>query len=288
MTVDPVLKIIVKPTPTIAEMDKEKDWTEYDLCQTIQELQTKMDARDDQTLPLFVYTQSQNIHLTQRTTEFRKNPPDENNLEYPGFDSYCTTKMKAMDACFGEFINYLKSRNLYEDSIIVLTSDHGDFLGEGGRWGHSYYIYPELIRVPLIIHVPPKLLAGMVWDTNNVAFSADITPSLYYLLGHRPIVNNRIFGRPLFTATQEEQTAYLREDYLIGSSYGVVYGILSKNGRTLFISEPSNGKDSLYNIVDDPRCERDQITGSLKAKYRELIHDYVSEINSFYHFAILQ
>ena len=288
LTIDPVLKIIVKPSPAIIELDKGKDWTAYDLCQTVKELQTKIDARDDPTKPLFVYTQSQNLHIIGRTRGYKVNPTPEENPEYPGFDTYWTTKLQEMDACFGEFVDYLKSRNMYDDSIIVFTSDHGDFIGEGGRWGHSYDIYLELIRIPLIIHVPPKLLKGMVWNTKDVAFSADITPSLYYLLGHRPIVNNRIFGRPLFTATQKERTEYLRDDYLIGSSYGVVYGILSKNGRSLFISDTKNGKDSLYNIADDPKCERNQITGSTKAKYRELIYDYVSEINSFHNYKILQ
>jgi hypothetical protein len=288
MTMDPVLKMIVKPSPTIVEVDKDKDWVDYDLCQTVKELQTKMDAREDKTKPLFVYTQSQNLHIVRRTRGLKVHPKPEENLEYPGFDTYWTTKLKAMDACFGEFIDYLKSRNLYDDSIIVFTSDHGDFLGEGGRWGHCFYIEPDLIRIPLIIHVPPKLLKGMVWNTEDVAFSADVTPSLYYLLGHRPIVNNRIFGRPLFTATQKEQTDYIREDYLIGSSYGAIYGILSKNGRTLYIGDSTNGRDLFYNIADDPGCEHDLITGSIKAKYRELILDYVSEINNFYNFEVLQ
>jgi hypothetical protein len=288
MTIDPVLEIIVQPSPTVTELDKDKDWAAYDLCQTVKELQTKMDERDNQAKPLFVYTQSQNLHIVGRTNGFRTQATPEENLAHPGFDPYCTTRLKEMDACFGEFIAYLKSRHLYDESIIVFTSDHGDFLGEGGRWGHGYHIYPDLIRIPLIIHVPPKLLKGMVWNTKDVAFSADVTPSLYYLLGHRPIINKPILGRPLLTATQKEQTDYIREDYLIGSSYGAVYGILGKNGRTLFLSNPSHGRDSLYNIADDPQCERDLITESAKVKYRTAIHDYISEINSFYNFEILQ
>jgi hypothetical protein len=288
MTIDPVLEIIVKPTPTITELDNEKDWSDYDLCASVKELQDKIENRDDPTKPLFVYTQSQNLHIVGRTSGFRQNPTFENNPEHPGFDKYYSTRLKAMDACFGEFIAYLKSRNLYDDSIIVFTSDHGDFLGEGGRWGHSYYINPELIRIPLIIHVPPTLLKGKVWNTKEVAFSADVTPSLYYLLGHRPIVNNHVFGRPLFTETQKEQTDYLEENYLIGSSYGVVYGILSRKGRSLYITDVSNGKDMFYNIDDDPKCERNQVTDSIKAKNRELIYTYVSEINKFYNFEVPQ
>ncbi len=38
-----------------------------------------------------------------------------------------------------------------------------------------------------------------VSDQNQPAFTTDITPSLYYLLGHLPILNNELLGRPLFT-----------------------------------------------------------------------------------------
>jgi hypothetical protein len=284
MTIDPVLEIIVKPSPTISKLDEGKDWSLYDMCATIKELQEKIENRSDQTKPLFVYTQSQNLHMVGRTSGFRQTPTFEGHPEHPAFDKYCATRLKPMDSCFGEFIAYLKSRKMYDDSIIVFTSDHGDYLGEGGRWGHGYYINPELIRIPLIIHVPPHLLKGKVWSTKEVAFSADITPSLYYLLGHRPIVNNHIFGRPLFTETQKEQTDYLEENYLIGSSYGVVYGILSRKGRSLFISDVSNGSDMFYNIEDDPKCERNQVTENIKAKNRELIYTYVSEINKFFNY----
>lgn len=288
MTIDPVLDIIVKPSPDIGKLDDKKDWSDYDLCATVKELQGKIESRSDPAKPLFVYTQTQNLHIVGRTSGFRQTPTFEDHPEHPGFDKYISTRLKTIDACFGEFIAYLKAHKMYDDSIIVFTSDHGDYLGEGGRWGHSYYINPELIRVPLIIHVPPHLLKGKVWNTREVAFSADITPSIYYLLGHRPIVNNHIFGRPLFTETQKEQTDYLEENYLIGSSYGVVYGILSRKGRSLYIADVVNGKDMFYNLEADPKCERNQVTESIKAKNRELIYTYVSEINKFYNYEIAQ
>jgi membrane-anchored protein YejM (alkaline phosphatase superfamily) len=269
-------------------LDEGKDWSIYDMCASIKELQEKIENRSDQTKPLFVYTQSQNLHLVGRTSGFRQSPTYEDNPEHPGFDKYYSSKLKAIDACFGEFIAYLKSHKLYDDSIIVFTSDHGDYLGEGGRWGHGYYINPEAIRIPLMIRVPPRLLKGKVWSTKEVAFSADVTPSIYYLLGHRPIVKNHVFGRPLFTETQNEQTDYIKENYLIGSSYGVVYGILGKKGRSLFITEVSNGLDMFYNLEDDPKCERNQITESIKTKNRELIYKHVSEINKFYNYEVPQ
>jgi predicted AlkP superfamily pyrophosphatase or phosphodiesterase len=45
------------------------------------------------------------------------------------------------------FVSTLKERELYDNSIIVVTSDHGEALGEDGRNGHSTRVYPEMLRI---------------------------------------------------------------------------------------------------------------------------------------------
>ena len=51
--------------------------------------------------------------------------------------------MRRLDGCFGAFVDDLKASGLYDDSLIVLTSDHGDSLGEQGRMGHAYTVFPK-------------------------------------------------------------------------------------------------------------------------------------------------
>ena len=72
-------------------------------------------------------------------------------------DAIAVRTIAALDRCFGRFMDDLKARKLYDDSIIVLTSDHGDAYGEEGRWGHAFYVAPETLRIPLILHVPETL-----------------------------------------------------------------------------------------------------------------------------------
>ncbi len=175
-----------------------------------------------------------------------------------------------MDGCFGSFLEALRSLGLYEHSIIVLTSDHGDSLGEEGRWGHAYTIFPEVIRVPMIVHLPEELGRRHTWDTSTIAFSTDLTPSFYYLLGHRPIIRHEAFGRPLFTLTVEEQTAYLQRDYLVASSYGAVYGILRDNGSSLYIADAVNYVDYLYDLRSGSRQPVEARV--LKGDYRGIIY----------------
>ena len=64
-----------------------------------------------------------------------------------------------IDKFLGILIDYLKKNNLYEDTIIVFTSDHGQSFKEKHNikfYGHGTFLYDELIRVPLIIKYPNK------------------------------------------------------------------------------------------------------------------------------------
>jgi hypothetical protein len=282
LTIDPVVQIITRPSSSTTELDKGTTWTYYDLCQSLKEVETRLDEKHEMSRPVFVYTQPQNIHA--RNLEPMRKRAGGASKDADGFDIQYAAELEKIDKGFGEFIDYLKARRLYDNSIVILTSDHGDSLGEEGRWGHSTWVFPEIMRIPLIFHLPPRLQKNLSWDANAVAFSTDITPSLYYLLGHKPIIHNEIYGRPLFTSTPEEQAAYLQESYLLVSSYGPTYGVLRDNGRTLFIADAVNNQDYLYDLTNDYEGKRIRPTATTRTENRMLIRDHLFALNRFYHF----
>jgi arylsulfatase A-like enzyme len=190
-----------------------------------------------------------------------------------------------MDAACGEFVHFLKDRGLYDNSIIVLTSDHGDAYGEFGRYGHSDFLVPEVIRIPLIIHRPPRLREKLAWDAQQIAFTLDLTPSLYYLLGHRPTVDQELFGRPLFTQTLAEQTPYLRSQYLIASSYAPVYGLLAKGGQSLFIVDAVNRRHYFFDLAHDPKALHNHVTPPIRDDNEAEIRRQIGLIQGLYHYA---
>lgn len=155
--------------------------------------------------------------------------------------------------------------------------------GEFGRWGHSDFLFPQVIRIPLIFHLPARLRPQIVGDPRELAFTTDITPSLYYLLGHRPIVNNDLFGRPLFTTTLEEQNSYRRSQYLIVSSYAPVYAILTGYGKSLFIADAVNARNYYYDLSTDPQGLRSHVTLQVQDENEALIQRYIEAIDHFYH-----
>jgi len=66
-----------------------------------------------------------------------------------------------VDSCIGRLINELARRGLTENTLIVITSDHGELLGEHGLPFHGRSLYTSLIRVPLIFWFPGRLPANL-------------------------------------------------------------------------------------------------------------------------------
>lgn len=59
-----------------------------------------------------------------------------------------------MDFYIGELLKQLKSWGLYDNSWIIVTSDHGELLGEHGKYGHGNYLSQEELHIPLFMKYP--------------------------------------------------------------------------------------------------------------------------------------
>lgn len=83
----------------------------------------------------------------------------------------------SFDNFFGNFISFLKSKDLYDNAIIILLSDHGEEFFEHGSWAHSTDLYNEQIKVPLIIKFPRQSFKGRKIDSN--VSLVDVMPTLW-------------------------------------------------------------------------------------------------------------
>jgi arylsulfatase A-like enzyme len=59
-----------------------------------------------------------------------------------------------MDAELGRLLRFLRERGVWDDTLIAVTADHGELLGEHGEWGHERFLWEELVHVPLIVKPP--------------------------------------------------------------------------------------------------------------------------------------
>ncbi len=93
--------------------------------------------------------------------------------------------IRDVDAEFGRLIEELRRRHLYDDTLIVLVSDHGEEFMEHGIIGwHGHTLYDELLRIPLIVKLPGRRDAGRVVDAP--VRGIDLAPTILAIAGIAP------------------------------------------------------------------------------------------------------
>ena len=281
VSMDSILKVILTPDPGRRELDAGIATKDYDGCRSLVELGQMLRDEGEAARPLFAYTQPQNLHISSITREGATAPEGES---YPGFYAPYASRLKRLDGCFGAFIDTLKEIGLYDHSIVVFTADHGDSLGEDGRFGHAYTIFPEILRIPLIVHVPRPLAEAFTPARDSLVFSTDIAPTMYALLGHAPTAAAFPLGRPLFVP-KGAPIAARSGDELVASSYGTVYGLIQQAGQRLYIVDAVNFQDYVYDLRAGLIGRRDaDPSDAERAKNQQTIRDQLDAIDRFYRF----
>jgi arylsulfatase A-like enzyme len=111
------------------------------------------------------------------------------------------------DLHLGEMINYLDSLHLLDNSIIIVTSDHGQMFGEHGKWVHRNSLYEEVLQVPLAIRytgaISPRLVVSTPVQT------LDLTPSILDWIGLS--VPKGLHGESLKALAQGQPTTETRD-----------------------------------------------------------------------------
>jgi len=178
-------------------------------------------------------------------------------------------EVRYVDTCIGEFLQYLEDKNLLEDSLILLTGDHGHAFMEHGRFGHAYDIlYNEVLHVPLIFH-------GLGFSKNVDTFVQllDVPPTVVDVFGIKkprdfmgesllPIIEGSEPVIPIFSESAKPDLVNLR--YNLGQK--VISCIW--NGYKLVINKLRNTTE-LYDINMDFE-ERKNLVGVEVDVYNDL------------------
>jgi choline-sulfatase len=154
------------------------------------------------------------------------------------------------DRAVGMLLDGLRKDHLLDNTIVVLTADHGESLGEHGEKTHAIFVYDATIRVPLILRYPRLLPRGKTY-TGSVS-SVDIVPTLLSALrlpGGRETQGmdllDALAGRKPPPEHPQVIESLLSE---VGFGMAPLAGIRSNGYK--FIRAP---RPELYNLKTDPR-----------------------------------
>lgn len=130
----------------------------------------------------------------EKVIPFRDNVPDSmrQDMEFLRKRQQYFAAIEAMDTQFGRLMETLESQGLWEDTVVVLSADHGDCMGSHGLYGKNVW-YEESIRIPLVF-AGGGIAAG---KSNCLLASADHAPTLLELLGQAvpPIMEGQSFAK---------------------------------------------------------------------------------------------
>ena len=117
-----------------------------------------------------------------------------------------------VDAQVGRLLKTLHEQNLADDTIIVFTADHGDFMGEFRMVRKGPFLYDALLHIPLIIHAPGRMQPGR--RLQNLAQHVDVYPTLMDLAAGQK--RDDLPGRSLAPLLQQD--AADDEDFAVYAS----------------------------------------------------------------------
>ncbi len=159
-----------------------------------------------------------------------------------GFDHPYDGEVLVVDRLVGKLVSFLKKENLYEKSIIVFFSDHGEGLGDHLEQSHGILLYRESLQVPLFFKYPYSVKRGRI---DNAVALVDITPTVLKVLGYKN--NYQLDGIPLSDLTKR---------YIYSETY-YPYLHLGTQALTSVIKFPfhfiQSSKPELYNLLQDPQ-----------------------------------
>jgi len=172
--------------------------------------------------------------------------PEEQEFVTANYDG----QILAMDEAIGEFVEALKRRGRYENALIVVTSDHGELLGEHDQVGHGgRMMYEGLLHVPLIVKLPgadrPR---GEVTQQVQIV---DILPTVLRAIGAESPA--AVEGEPL----QQVTHVNLAEEH-INPEFVAVYGNVYNRALRVVYDPPykliltSQGEKMLFDLGKDP------------------------------------
>ncbi|MCR9093780.1 MAG: sulfatase-like hydrolase/transferase [bacterium] len=189
-------------------------------------------------------------------------------------DTPYLAQVHALDRSLGRVFAALEANGLRDHTLVVVTSDHGEGLGEHEEPTHSYFVYDSTMRVPLLLWGPDALPSGLRID--EPARTVDILPTILDLMGRE--VPAGLHGESLAPAIRGDGARAGAPIYGESLDLHRIFGTtplrLIREGRWKYIHSAA---PELYDVAADPSEREDllaanpEVAARLADRLRELV-----------------
>jgi len=202
-----------------------------------------------------------------------------------------------VDHLVGEMIASLENRDLLDDTLFIVTSDHGENIGDHEMMDHVFSLYESLTKIPLLIRYPKAFAPGS--EDDSLVQLTDIFPTLLNLAGLEPgafpsqgrdllqgdpggrrdaggrryIFCEYYYPRQVLEIFHEQH----RENPRLDRFKRRLRAVISNNMKLIW---GSDGKHELYDLARDPREGTNLIDETI---YSEQVQDMIKTLDSLVH-----
>lgn len=209
------------------------------------------------------------LHLYDPHTPYT--PPEPFRTEYK--DRPYDGEIAYTDQVVGDFLEYLKSKDLYDRSLIIVLSDHGEGLYEHGEEEHGIFLYREAIQVPLLVKLPGSRHAGRT--VKKPAGLIDVFPTILEQTATKaPERKSEALSLTALLEADAPHRSIYSETYYPKLHFGWSDLHSLVDGSNHFIRAPI---PELYDLTSDPGEKKNVIKESRRAyvAMRAAIEPYV-------------
>ncbi|MEX2260307.1 MAG: sulfatase [Bryobacteraceae bacterium] len=197
------------------------------------------------------------------------------------------TEIAYMDSHIGKLLNVVDDLGLKDSTLVALTADHGESLGEHDYVGHGRHLYENIVRIPLIVRLPGKVAAGKKIATP--VSIVDIAPTVLDLTVGETLKEKKVYlpfvGRTLAPAMTKGEKLSARRIYYVTfpGKKGVAPKWLSwlwvtdealpsrfgyMDGAAKFVWAPEEEKLAMYDVSRDPHELRPRSVQAPNPQYK--------------------